>query len=204
MYWVSSNGKTGPMYRTPSGFEFQNVYNSAKVDREGMKPLTPHTSPGLRELSFRQVIAQTDYRASVEAIVRELTYVAAIGQRIRFSGGSDAFENGRWWVIQSLNVKVTRRTTRNSASFVTLDWKLHEYVGSAKTIAVKKKKAPPKKKKSKATRTHTVRKGESLFSIAKKYLGSGYKWKTIHALNKKILPNPNRLKVGMRLKIPGK
>ena len=51
-------------------------------------------------------------------------------------------------------------------------------------------------------RFYTVQSGDTLGSIAKKFYGDGRKWPTIAAANKDILPDPNRLRVGMKLQIP--
>ena len=48
--------------------------------------------------------------------------------------------------------------------------------------------------------THTVTKGEDLWSIAERYYSSGYNWVDIARENE--LPNPNRLLVGQKLSIP--
>ena len=47
---------------------------------------------------------------------------------------------------------------------------------------------------------HIVKKGESLYLIAKRYYGSGLKWKRIAAANK--IAKPNRIKPGMKIVIP--
>jgi nucleoid-associated protein YgaU len=51
-------------------------------------------------------------------------------------------------------------------------------------------------------KTHTVKAGDSLSSIAKQYYGSAAKWKVIADANKSTLKDPNKLKVGMKLSIP--
>lgn len=51
-------------------------------------------------------------------------------------------------------------------------------------------------------RFYTVQSGDTLGSIAKKFYGDGRKWPTIAAANKDILPDPNRLRIGMKLRIP--
>jgi peptidoglycan/xylan/chitin deacetylase (PgdA/CDA1 family) len=53
-----------------------------------------------------------------------------------------------------------------------------------------------------APRTYKVQAGDTLFSIAKKTLGDGKRWPEIQALNKDILPDANKLKIGMLLKLP--
>lgn len=54
-----------------------------------------------------------------------------------------------------------------------------------------------------AQRTHVVRSGETLTSISKLYYGTGNKWSRIHEANRSLIPNKDRLKVGMKLTIPG-
>lgn len=50
--------------------------------------------------------------------------------------------------------------------------------------------------------THTVKKGENLGAIAKKYYGSSGEWPRIQAANSDVLGGGNALQVGMKLKIP--
>ncbi len=54
--------------------------------------------------------------------------------------------------------------------------------------------APP------STRTHTVRKGDTLWSIAKEYYGDGKRWKEIAAAND--FTHESKLPVGKVLRIP--
>jgi tetratricopeptide (TPR) repeat protein len=51
-------------------------------------------------------------------------------------------------------------------------------------------------------RTHTVAKGDTLFSLAQKYYGNRSKWRDIYGANRDVLPNETALKPGMQLKIP--
>ena len=52
---------------------------------------------------------------------------------------------------------------------------------------------------------HTVKDGDKLWNLAEKYLGGGHRYKKIIELNKKELgDNPERLRVGMKLRIPPK
>ena len=53
-----------------------------------------------------------------------------------------------------------------------------------------------------AGRTHTVAKGDTLFSLAQKYYGNRSKWRDIYAANRDVLPSETGLKPGMQLKIP--
>jgi len=51
---------------------------------------------------------------------------------------------------------------------------------------------------------HTVKSGDTLYTLAEKYYGDGSLWQHIHDANKKVLPNPNRLEVGQKLVIPAR
>jgi nucleoid-associated protein YgaU len=51
-------------------------------------------------------------------------------------------------------------------------------------------------------RTHVVQPGQTLSHIAQQYYGSATQWRKIAEANKAIVPNPNRVTPGTRLKIP--
>jgi LysM repeat protein len=53
-----------------------------------------------------------------------------------------------------------------------------------------------------STKEYTVQKGDSLWKIAEKELGSGHRWKYLYELNKDRIRNSNKLKAGQRLIIP--
>lgn len=54
-----------------------------------------------------------------------------------------------------------------------------------------------------ASRTYTVKAGDSLSKIAKEMLGDASAWKRIHEANKDQISNPDVIHPGMQLKIPG-
>jgi LysM repeat protein len=54
--------------------------------------------------------------------------------------------------------------------------------------------------KASADTTYVVKKGDSLWVISRRFYGKGSKWKTIANANPNI--NPNKLKLGQKLKIP--
>jgi nucleoid-associated protein YgaU len=61
-----------------------------------------------------------------------------------------------------------------------------------------KKTAAPKP----VVRKYTVKRGDTLWAIAKKYYGSGAKYPTIYNANKNKIKNPNVIQVGWVLVIP--
>ena len=53
-----------------------------------------------------------------------------------------------------------------------------------------------------STKEYVVKKGDSLWKIAKTQLGDGHRWKYLYDLNKDKIKNPDKLKAGTRLIIP--
>jgi len=49
---------------------------------------------------------------------------------------------------------------------------------------------------------YVIQKGDSLWKIAEKELGSGHRWKYLYELNKDKIKNPNKLKAGQKIVIP--
>ncbi|MEZ6243652.1 MAG: LysM peptidoglycan-binding domain-containing protein [Phycisphaerales bacterium] len=49
---------------------------------------------------------------------------------------------------------------------------------------------------------YVVQKDDSLYSISKRFLGSGERWKELRDLNKDRLPNGEVLRIGIRLRVP--
>jgi nucleoid-associated protein YgaU len=50
--------------------------------------------------------------------------------------------------------------------------------------------------------TYTVKSGDSLSKIAKRFYGDADKWKKIHAANSDKIPNPDLIHPGLQLTIP--
>ncbi|MFA5094469.1 MAG: LysM peptidoglycan-binding domain-containing protein, partial [Candidatus Omnitrophota bacterium] len=53
-----------------------------------------------------------------------------------------------------------------------------------------------------STREYTVKKGDTLSSIAKQELGKANRWKYLYEINKDRIKDPNKLKAGTKIIIP--
>jgi LysM repeat protein len=80
----------------------------------------------------------------------------------------------------------------------------------AQTIRVETAESPPKPDSNrpstppKGSQTYTVKKGDTLWKIAKMFYGEGNKWPTIYEANRKVIgSNPNLIRPGQVLVIPG-
>jgi nucleoid-associated protein YgaU len=76
-------------------------------------------------------------------------------------------------------------------------------------IPLTPKKEEPPKEEPKPTRprarspiVHVVEKGETLSSISKKHYDTVAKWRIIYEANKSVIPDPNVVPVGTKLRIP--
>ena len=94
----------------------------------------------------------------------------------------------------------------------TLSMKEYRHINIPVSVLVKETSETPNAEASTATReqpsqastqSYTVKSGDSLSTIAKKLTGSS-DWKKIYEQNKSVIgSNPNKLKVGQVLTIPG-
>jgi nucleoid-associated protein YgaU len=73
-----------------------------------------------------------------------------------------------------------------------------------KTNSSGKKTSSKSRPSAKSTpKTYTIKKGDSLWKIAKRVYGDGGKWRTIYDANKKVIgKNPNLIYPGQKLVIP--
>lgn len=122
--------------------------------------------------------------------------------------------------LEDTNIKVSiedfsRNEDASKPFEVTYSVNLKEYTDyGTQTVTVKKvqkngktqKVASVKKEREKnnapKAKKYTVKAGDTLWSIAAKYLGSGAKYMQIFEANRKILSNPNIIKAGQELIIP--
>lgn len=207
MYVTNEAGKRFPLYMAPTTFEHSEVAKFGTVEREGLKPVTTMTGPSFRTLSFSHRIGSGDYRTSIEHILLPLTDLAKRGQKVRFVGGSSAYEQSVWWRIIDLPVKVEQRAADNRVSRAVLSWTLEE-AGGLPTNLLKQagkpittaKPAPAKT----TTRTYKVVAGDSLSLIAYKLFRNYARWNEIWSMNRAAIPNPNVIRVGQVLKVPVK
>ena len=73
---------------------------------------------------------------------------------------------------------------------------------SGKGSELEEKQAEAAGTQAPKARVHVVEQGDNLGNISRKYYGEFRRWKDIAEANKEILPDPNKLKIGMKLVIP--
>lgn len=210
MRFVTGDGFTGSMHSTAEQFTYTDVPNFGTTEREGRKAISRMESPGLRKLSFTQTIASLDYQKSIQSVITRFTNTASRGTRVRFTGGSGAFEQPCWWLITGLTVDVQLRALNNEPSKAVISWTLLEWQ-DVTTVVVKPKPKPkvtaaPPKKVAAPSRTYRVVSGDMLWTIAMRFWGAkaGPRWPEIYNANRGVVGgNPNLIFPGQVLKIPG-
>lgn len=217
LYMVASTGRRVPLDRLPRGFGFGEVAETGAVEVEGFKPRTVVTGPGLRTLSLTTVIGNTGKgRAEdIEARLDAVLYFARHGKPFRLSGAASPMEQRGWWIATGAEVNVTHRNAQHRAARAEIEWDLVEHVPESSQITYTHRNKdgsiwrPPVRKATPApsgasVKNYTVRSGDYLWRIAARQLGKGNRWREIYNLNKNIIPNPARLRVGQVLKVPVK
>lgn len=75
-------------------------------------------------------------------------------------------------------------------------------VSSPEASVIEEKEETVESEVKVSTEEYTIKKGDSLWKIAEKELGSGHRWKYLYELNKDRIKNPNKLKAGKKIIIP--
>jgi len=199
---TTENGQRFSLYSSPSQFEHASGAIFGTVEREGLKPLIRKTGPSASTMSFAHTIASLDYQQSIEHVVAPLVKLARDGAKVRFVGGSTEFEESTWWNIKAMPVTVEQRALDNRASRVRLSWSLEEAVSEPANLIRVIPAPPPPAPAPAAVRQHRVVPGDTLWDIARKYLGNGLRWPEIFNLNSAQIRNPHWIYPGQVFKIP--
>lgn len=87
--------------------------------------------------------------------------------------------------------------TRNSAVLLAGDVK-----GVEKVIADDLKFPEPKEEEKEKVEYYEIVSGDTLGGIAKRFYGKASQYTRIHAANKELIPDPNKIYPGQKIKIP--
>lgn len=211
MYLVKANGRKYSLGLSPATGDSSVGHNFGTIDRPGRLTVSRPTGRKLREISFEHMVMSGHPNKSIDSRLKTYNDLAESGHKVKISGGSGNVEGGRWWIITGLEVTIEQRATDNGVSRATLNWTFTEYANvTAKLIASKpaakstaKKKASTKTSKATPKRVHTVKRGDNLNLISKRYYGTTRKWRNIYAANKKVMrKGPHVLVIGWKLTIP--
>jgi hypothetical protein len=165
--------------------------------------------PGLREISFEALLPNRRYPFAVYpgGVYRSASHFIALLARLKRERGPFIFTLGN---RHSITVALEGMTVTEDAALggdVTVRIRLREARSASLRVIHPQKSAapspPPRSAVSApAVKTYTVVKGDTLWGIARRFLGNGTRWPEIFALNRNRISNPNLIYAGQVLTLP--
>lgn len=138
---------------------------------------------------------------SLSFIVTEETIKLKAGDTVKLNG-LGKYLSGNYYV-KDITRQISSSGYSHSATLIKTDFGKSLKVSSSKKSTKKEtKKVNSSSKADSAKRTYTVKKGDCLWNIAKKYYGDGRKYTKIYDANTSKIANPNLIYVGQKLVIP--
>ena len=179
--------------------------------------------PGLTDVSFDLLLPQVSYPFT-NGRAQSADYYLSLFERLKTSKQPFQFilnrsmPSGRRLFYTNLTVgmedyQITDDAEEGFDITVTVSLKQYRHYGT-KTVKVQPAPAPaetptatveqPQRETSQAPQqtTYTVKSGDCLWNIAKKYLGDGSRYNEIYNLNKDKITNPNLIYAGQVLTLP--
>lgn len=220
MYLGINNGEEGFMLPVlPEKIEFEEDGDNKTFDIINLGEINTINKPKLTKISFESFFPK--YKGpyvSPEQLFEPSFYIAKIRewrekkQKIRFIFVGSPLEVNDLFTIE--NFKISENGGEVGDIYYSIDLKRYKSYRAKKVVIVKPQnnnatknvakvnKKPPRPVEKPKVKTHTVVRGDTLWHIAKRYLGNGARWKEIYNLNKDKIKNPNLIYPGQILKIP--
>ena len=203
---------------TPSKLDTKIKSNNKTINLINEGDVNVLKLPGLTELSFEALIPQVKYPCA--STTYNASYYLSKLEGLKSSKKPFQFivirTNPSGKMLFNTNIKVsledyTISEDAKNGLDLKITIKLKQYKAySTKTVKVVVKQETPKAtvetqrpaETAPQKKTYTVKKGDCLWNIAKKYLGNGAKYTEIYNLNKDKIKNPNLIYVGQVLTLP--
>lgn len=160
-----------------------------------------NTSTGSVEKEANSIEINT-LEGSLSFIATEETIKLKAGDTIKLKG-IGKYLSGDYYV-KDLTRQISGNGYSHSATLIKTDFgaSLKIKAGEVEKKKTEEKSVTSTSSSNNAQRTYTVKKGDCLWNIAKKYYGDGSKYKKIYDANTKKIADPNLIYVGQVFVIP--
>ena len=163
-----------------------------------------NSSTGSTEKKYNYIEINT-LSGTLNFIVTEETIKLKAGDTVKLKG-LGSYLSGNYYV-QDITRQISSNGYSHSATLIKTDF--GKSLKTSTRTTNKKKKTPKKQKKvastpkaSSAKRTYTVKRGDCLWNIAKRFYGNGAKYTKIYDANTNKIANPNLIYPGQIFVIP--
>ena len=194
--WTKNGGGSSSSNKSGS----KSSSNSKSGDNLTAASSSKNDSSGQVEKKYNYIEVNT-LSGTLNFIVNEDTIKLKAGDTVKLNG-LGKYLSGNYYV-KDITRQISSSGYSHSATLIKTD------VGSSlKTSTKSKDKKKPVKKvtsspsKSTAQRTYTVKKGDCLWNIAKKFYGNGSAYTKIYDANTNKIANPNLIYPGQVFVIP--
>ncbi|MHB8034707.1 LysM domain-containing protein [Clostridium botulinum] len=222
MYLGIDDGEEGFVIPVlPEKIEFNEDGNNKTYDIINLGEINTINLPKLTEISFESFfpLNKGPYVSS-EQLFEPSFYIAKIRewrdkkQKIRFIFTGSPLEINDLFTIENFkpseeggevgdvhySIELKRYKNYAAKKVVIVTPKTSAANQSVKKVIANSKAARPSN--ANKPKTHTVSGNDTLWHIAKRYLGDGNKWPQIYNLNKDKIKNPNLIYTGQVLRLP--
>ncbi|NFA98030.1 LysM peptidoglycan-binding domain-containing protein [Clostridium botulinum] len=222
MYLGINNGEEGFIFPVlPEKIEFDEDGNNKTYDIINLGEINTINKPKLTEISFESFFPKhKGPYVSSEQLFEPSFYIAKIRewrdkkQKIRFIFTGSPLEINDLFTIENFkpseeggevgdvhySIELKRYKNYAAKKVVIVTPKTSAANQSVKKVIANSKAARPSN--TNKPKTHTVSGNDTLWHIAKRYLGDGNKWPQIYNLNKDKIKNPNLIYTGQVLRLP--
>lgn len=173
--------------------------NSNSGDNLTTSNSDPNSSTGSVEKQYNDIQINT-LTGTLNFIATEETLKLKAGDTVKLNG-LGKYLSGNYYV-KDITRNISASGYTHSATLIKTDFGDSLKTSTSGSTKKETEAVQSSQTADKAQRTYTVKKGDCLYNIAKKYYGDGSKYTKIYEANTNKIANPNLIYVGQVLVIP--